>query len=215
MAPRTLYQLTLDPGCREVRLVLGEKRLVCDLADPHTHDGHMEVPQLHDETGISLPYASVIGEYLEEAYPEITLLGEDTLKRAEVRRLWRLFSGEMGERITRPILFEKVYKQMSGQGGPDSQVLIRASQAKNYFLEEITNLYHQRHWLAGSHYSFADVAAAAQISILDYLKMIDWRAFPVVRDWYALVKSRPSMASILADRVQGFPPPPHYSDPDF
>jgi glutathione S-transferase len=36
-----------------------------------------------------------------------------------------------------------------------------------------------------------------------------------MKEWYALLKSRPSFRPILEDRIAGFAPPEYYSDPDF
>ena len=38
----------------------------------------------------------------------------------------------------------------------------------------------------------ADFAAAAHLSCLDYTGDVPWKLWPVVRDWYARIKSRPS-----------------------
>ena len=72
-----------------------------------------------------------------------------------------------------------------------------------------------RRWLAGSHVSLADFAAAAHLSMLDYQGDIDWSLYPAAREWYARMKSRPSFRPLLADRVGGMAPPAHYSDLDF
>jgi glutathione S-transferase len=49
----------------------------------------------------------------------------------------------------------------------------------------------------------------------DYFDLIPWADFPDAKEWYARMKSRPSMRAILADRLAAAPPAPHYSDPDF
>ncbi|MEO0820795.1 MAG: glutathione S-transferase family protein, partial [Pseudomonadota bacterium] len=53
-------------------------------------------------------------------------------------------------------------------------------------------------------------------SCLDYCGDVPWDDYPAVRNWYAVLKSRPSFRGLLADHVPGFPiPPPHYADLDF
>jgi glutathione S-transferase len=44
---------------------------------------------------------------------------------------------------------------------------------------------------------------------------VDWSVSVAAKDWYARMKSRPSFRAILADRVTGMNPPPHYADLDF
>ena len=72
-----------------------------------------------------------------------------------------------------------------------------------------------RDWLAGGHPSYADMAAAASISVLDYLGEIEWGETKAARDWYARMKSRPAFRPLLADRVRGLAPVAHYGDLDF
>ncbi|TIT12774.1 MAG: glutathione S-transferase family protein, partial [Mesorhizobium sp.] len=72
-----------------------------------------------------------------------------------------------------------------------------------------------RHWLAGSRVTYADLAAAAALSVLDYLGEIDWREHTAAREWYTRVKSRPSFRPLLSDRVRGLSPVSHYADLDF
>jgi glutathione S-transferase len=36
-----------------------------------------------------------------------------------------------------------------------------------------------------------------------------------VKEWYSLIKCRPSFRELLEDSVQGFKAPTHYADPDF
>ncbi|OYV32084.1 MAG: hypothetical protein B7Z81_13305, partial [Acidocella sp. 20-61-6] len=72
-----------------------------------------------------------------------------------------------------------------------------------------------RKWLAGGTLSLADFAAASMLSSLDFIGDVDWSVSPAAKDWYARMKSRPSFRAILADRVNGMTPPPHYADLDF
>ena len=66
--------------------------------------------------------------------------------------------------------------------------------------------------LAGSTMSLADLAAAAQISVADYLGGIDWSGHEQARGWYSVFKSRPSFRPLLAERMDVIQPPSHYAD---
>ena len=72
-----------------------------------------------------------------------------------------------------------------------------------------------RPFIAGDHFSVADITAAAQLSSLDYLGDVPWDAHEPAKEWYARIKSRPSFRPILADHLPGLPPPRHYPDLDF
>jgi glutathione S-transferase len=63
--------------------------------------------------------------------------------------------------------------------------------------------------------SFADMAAAAHLSSIDYLGEVAWEDYPSAKSWYARMKSRPSFRALLADRMPGISPAPVYADLDF
>jgi glutathione S-transferase len=63
--------------------------------------------------------------------------------------------------------------------------------------------------------SYADLAAAAHLSVVDYLGDVPWNDDEAAKDWYARVKSRPSFRPLLADRIVGTPASATYADLDF
>lgn len=137
--------------------------------------------------------------------------------QAEVRRLVDWFHGKLQREVTAPLLESHVVPMFKGtaQPPPVADVLraIRANLA--YHLTYVAWLADQRNWLAGDDLSFADLAAGAHISCLDYLGEIDWLRFPAAKAWYQRLKSRKSFQPLLADRVPGRPPAPHYAELDF
>jgi glutathione S-transferase len=44
---------------------------------------------------------------------------------------------------------------------------------------------------------------------------VPWDEDDAGKAWYARIKSRPSFRTILADRIKGANPSPHYANPDF
>ena len=73
----------------------------------------------------------------------------------------------------------------------------------------------RRNWLGGKQFSMADISAAAHLSCLDYINDVPWEDYPEAKSWYSRIKSRPSLRSLLADRIPGVPPPKHYANLDF
>jgi glutathione S-transferase len=102
-----------------------------------------------------------------------------------------------------------------GGGAPDSKILRTARANIRQHMRYLTWLAGSRQWLAGERMSYADLAAAASISILDYLGEIDWSESPLAKDWYQRLKSRPSFRPLLTERVRGLTPVSHYADLDF
>jgi glutathione S-transferase len=221
---RILYHLPLSPYARKVRLVLAEKRLPFELRVEKVWDRRPEylemnpactVPTLVDSNGLIIPDSNAICEYLDEAYPDTGLLGRTIAERVEVRRLVAWFDHKFAAEVTRNLLWEKTMKQALRLGSPDGNAL-RAGYAnlKQHMLY-IDWLAEHRQWLAGANLSLADFAAAAMLSSIDFIGNVDWTVAPAAKDWYARMKSRPSFRAVLADRVNGMTPPPHYADLDF
>ena len=87
--------------------------------------------------------------------------------------------------------------------------------AANGHLDYIDYLMDHRRWLAGPALSLADLAAAAQLSVADYLGGLDWRGHKQAADWYGVIKSRPSFRPLLGERMEVIQPPTHYDKVDF
>ena len=69
--------------------------------------------------------------------------------------------------------------------------------------------------MTGDVLTYADLMAAAHISVVDYLGDVPWDEDATARDWYARIKSRPSFRPLITDRVVGMAPSPVYADLDF
>ncbi len=221
---RTLYHLPLDPGCRLVRIMLGEKKLEVSLKTERVWERREEflrinpageVPVLIEEDGTSISGAAVAAEYLDEAYPVPPLIGASALDRAETRRLLQWFAVKFRDEVSANLLGEKVTKRFLGQGEPNTSAIRAGLRNIHYHLDYIGWLCDRRRWLAGDAFSLADAAAAAQVSAIDYLGDVPWDDHAGAKDWYARIKSRPSLRPVLADLVPGLMPPKHYADPDF
>jgi glutathione S-transferase len=227
---RVLYHVTLSPLARKVRVVLAEKNLEFTPKLEKVWERRPEflalnpageVPVLIEPDGTVLAGTAAIVEYLDEAYREKLLIGINAVDRAEVRRLVEWFDGKMHLEVTENLLGQKMLRRGYGGAGqlaattPNSQA-IRAGHANlPYHLDYIGYLVERRRWIAGEHFSVADITAAAHLSSLDYLGDVPWEAHEAAKEWYARIKSRPSFRAILADHVPGAAPPPHYADLDF
>lgn len=220
--------MPVDPASRLVRVALAEKGLPARQTEirPWDDDGRLaaanpagEVPVLIDEppTGgeINLAPASVIVEYLEDAYPATPLFPSTSAARAEMRRICAWFSAKFDGEVIDPIVRERIDKRLMRRGPPDYDVVRRGAAALAWHMDYLSWLLDQRPWFAGEKFTVADIAAAAYISAVDYVDAAPWETFPTVREWYARIKSRPSFRPILRDRIENQPPPRHYDDPDF
>src|SRR5690606_14891795 len=119
------------------------------------------------------------------------------------RRLVDWFYRKLDREVVRDLLHEKLYGRILGNPsqGPDLAVLRAARTNLRYHLKYISFLSDHRRWLAGDEMSFADIAAAAHLSSVDYCGEVPWDDYPMAKTWYARIKSRRSFRAILADRV--------------
>jgi glutathione S-transferase len=221
---RTLHHLWLSPFSRKVRIALREKNLACDLKVEKVWERRVDflalnpagtVPVLVEESGAVICDSHVICEYLDEAYPETQLISGNAVQRAETRRLAAWFDHRFAREVSDNLYREKMLKRFLGLGEPNS-VAVRAGYANlHYHLEYIGWLAERRRFLAGDNFSLADIAAAAQLSTLDYIGDVPWDKHEGAKQWYARIKSRPSFRPLLSDHIPGAPPPRHYANLDF
>ena len=73
----------------------------------------------------------------------------------------------------------------------------------------------RKSFLAGDHFTVADISLAAALSSLDYLNEVEWKSYQKVKNWYAAIKSRPSFREILEESIYNISPSFHYKDLDF
>lgn len=219
-----LYQFPLCPFSRKVRLLLGEKQIGYEPVRESPWDRRDEfldlnptgqVPVMVDtERGVTLIDSSVICEFFEETVGKQAMLNGTATDRAEIRRLAIWFDTNFYAEITAPLLHERMVKRIVHKQAPEAKVLRDAMKAAVSHLDYIDYLLDHRTWLAGATMSLADLAAAAHISIADYLGGIDWKSHEQAKGWYIRMKSRPSFRPLLSERMEGISPPADYEKLD-
>ena len=223
---RVLHHYQLSASARFARLVMAERGLVFlpKIEIPWERSAAFlslnpagDVPVLVAEDGLVVVGGTVIAEYIEETEPASAtdLLWGEAPMRAEIRRLVQWFEFKFHREVGGPLITERVIKRFSGSGDISSTVVRAALNNLQIHMDYIDWLSEQGNWLAGRRLSLADLAAAAHLSVLDFLGDIDWRCHPEAKTWYAKMKSRPSFRDLLGDQVVGLVPAPHYCDMDF
>jgi glutathione S-transferase len=220
-----LYQFPLCPFSRKVRLTLTEKGVPHDLVrvSPWVEDDNFtdlnpagQTPVLVEESkGIVLIDSDAICEYFEETIDRVPMIPGTSANRAEIRRLVNWFDGKLYQDAVAPLMMERMIKRLATREPPDTGQLRKAMTAIDGHLDYLDYLLDHRRWLAGPVLTLADLAAAAHLSVADYLGGIDWRGHKQTVDWYAVMKSRPSFRQFLAERMEVILPPAHYDKPDF
>jgi len=229
----TLYHHVLSVPSRFVRLVLGECEETPELVEERTWERREEflllnaagtLPVLIENDDPPIAGVWAIAEYLDEtrgfALNEQRLLPANANQRAEVRRLCEWFLYKFEEEVTGYLVEEKVTKRERAKmglngGAPDSSLLRAARSNIRMHLHYIEHLVARKNWLAGERMSYADLAAAAALSVPDYLGEVPWQDASEAKDWYMRVKSRPAFRPLRADTMRGHVPPAHYANLDF
>lgn len=219
-----LHQFPLCPFSRKVRLLMGEKGIPFELRRENPWEGTDEflalnpagrTPVLRDpDKRLTLCDSQAICEYFEETVERMPMINGTAAGRAEVRRLVALFDENFYRDVTAPLLHERMKKRLILRQPPDSRMLREAMKLAHGHLDYLDWLIDNRPWLAGSTMSLADLAAAAQISVADYLGGIDWTGHEQARGWYSVFKSRPSFRPLLTERMDVIQPPRHYAEVD-
>ena len=221
-----LFQFPLCPFSRKVRLLLGEKGVGYELKREspwEQRDEFMDMnpagqtPVMVDAARAGMPLidSMAICEYFEETVEKAAMINGPAANRAEIRRLVAWFDTNFYRDVTGPLLHERVVKRLAHKAAPDAKGLREAMKGAVSHLDYTDYLLDHRNWLGGATMSLADLAAAAQISVTDYLGGIDWKGHDQTARWYRGLKSRPSFRPLLSERMEMIGPPAHYDNVDF
>ena len=181
----TLYDAARCPYCARVRILLAEKgveyqTVEVDLSDRpawiYDKNPTGRVPVL-EEDGRPLPESAVIMEFLEERYPEPSLLPADPADRALVRLL--IFRDKD--------LTDPYYAFRRGEEGADEQL--------DTALAVLDSALEERPFLGGAEYGLADIALVPWILRTRDMLGVDLDGYPSLGAWLARLERRPAIAS--------------------
>jgi glutathione S-transferase len=168
---------------------------------------------IFDGNIISGNYA--ITEFLEETYTQNRFISGSNKERAEIRRLVDWFDNKFYREVYQYIAGEKIYKRFALKQPPESKRIKAGLNNLKFHLEYIEWIVERNNYLGGNEISMADISAAAQLSVIDYLGDVPWEDFKNAKLWYSKIKSRPSFKEILNDRIKGIYPAKNYANLDF
>jgi glutathione S-transferase len=231
-----LYHNINSVCAQKVRVALAEKGLpykehLIDLRGGQFDPAYMKlnpnavVPTLvHD--GRPVIESSVILYYLDEAFPQPSLMPQDPHQRAAVRQYNKLideyvhnsctiltfatafrpwFAGLSGEQIEArlaksPSKKRTEYKVDVALHGLQSKFAREALDYHLKLLKMMDAALERGPWLAGERFSLADAAVIPYILRLDLLKLGKLLS-PHVESWYARMRARPSVKKEMLERM--------------
>ena len=211
------------PQCRKIRVFMEEKKMLFVLKEENPWRLSKDIMKINpagelpififDGNIIAGNYA--ITEFLEETYTQNRLIQGNNKERAEIRRLTDWFDNKFYRDVYQYIAGEKIYKRFVLHQPPESKRIKAGVNNLRFHMEYIDWIVERNNYLVGSELSLADISAAAQLSVIDYLGDVPWEDFKNAKLWYSKIKSRPSFKEILNDRIKGIYPSKHYEDLDF
>jgi glutathione S-transferase len=192
------------------------------------------VPTLvHD--GRAVIESTIINEYLDEVFPDVSLRPADAYERARMRA-WVKFEDDVLHPAVRPATFNLMLKgkvaAMSdaelddiaarhpkkdvaedwkrAARAPVDEAALAASRAKlDAALDRLEAGLADTGWLAGGAYSLAEVAMAPIIDRMEHLALAGlWHDRPAIGDWIDRIKRRPAFARAIPGdemRLPGVP----------
>lgn len=226
--------------CQKVRMTIEEKGLEYESRYVKLEAGEAKTPEflkinprgvvpvvVHDSNTIT--ESSIIGEYLDDAFPDPPLMPTDPYLRTR-RRYWahriddemhvphiaaisgiiafnRAFRAEFDtqEKVDAylakiPIKSQRAIMETVFNAEIDSEALRTSLIAFDEFLDEMEVQLAETAWLAGDAFSLADIDVVPYIWRLKNLKLdFLWESRPHVSGWLAKVSSRRSFKTAVVD----------------
>jgi glutathione S-transferase len=203
------YNCSTAPSPRRVRVFLAEKGIEIDTVEVDLASGEQfgdafrrvnpdcVVPVLELDDGSCISEVSAICQYLEELHPEPVLLGRNAEERARVT-MWNSKVEHQGLTAVMEALrnFAKGFKgrAVSGPAGHE-QIPALAERGRQRASEFLDGQLAESHYLAGEHFSLADITALVFVDFAKWVKIGIPENCGNVRRWYDEVAARPGAAA--------------------
>ena len=207
-----LYHYYLCSSSRFVRLVLEEYKIKYILQLENYWKPQKEfllvnpaghLPVLLNEDSYPIVGANSCIEYFKQLNLKPNLFYESYKDIAEFYRLYHWFDVLFRKEVLDPILYEKVYSRIVDNITPNSGNIRDALQNLDFHLRYFDHLIKNKNWFVGDNLTYADLIASANLSILDYLGLLEFGNYQFLKEWYLKNKSRPAFQTLLKDQIVG------------
>ena len=197
-----LYNLAGGSNPRRVRILLAEKGIEVpmvevDAANNENNSAEFlaknplgKLPVLELDDGAIICESMAICRYFEALYPEPTLLGSTPLQMAQIEMWNRRAELELANPIAQTFQHTHPYWADRLQQVPAYGEVCRQKAYKTmaWFNQELA----EREFLAGDHYSMADISAQVGIILGKVAKIRIPEELSHLTRWFAAVSARPS-----------------------
>ncbi len=195
-----LYDYPDCPFCQKVRVVLVEKDLEFERVHVDLRKGEQKTPEflklnpygkvpvLIDEDVVVYD-STIINEYLDEEYPNPSLMPEDSASRARVRLLEDFCDNSFIQQAG--VVWAELHK---AEAERDAEKIKRYQAEMGRVVALVESTLQGKSFLVGE-FSLADVAFVPRALILPQLG-VDLDTRPNVAAWIARLRERPSVRSL-------------------
>ncbi len=166
-----------------------------------------------DETIVTGIYPCL--EYLIDLKKDSHLFGNDPQILVCIRQIINWFNQHCYYEVVKNIINEKLIKPDLKKEYTDSNILRASKTALHKHMMQLNAIISTQQYIVSESITYADISAASHFAVLDYFNEINWQNYPKIKDWYCLIKSRPSFRATLYEKVKGINPPKHYLELDF
>ena len=215
----TLYHYQLCPSSRFIRILLDEFKIehITQLENywkPQDEfllinpAGHL--PVLIDNSNFPIIGFNACVEYIRDMDLKPNIFPDDYRKKAEIYRLYHWFDTLFKKEVLDPIIYEKVFSRVIENLTPNSINLRNGMQNLVFHIRYLEHLLKDKDFLVLDTITSCDFFAAANLSVLDYLGLLNLDDYTKLKVWYFKLKSRPSFKNILKDYIVGLTPHENY-----
>jgi glutathione S-transferase len=196
-----LYDFGRSPNCRKVRIALAEKGLSYDKVPVDLSQGEQRKPEflklnpygrvpVLTDGDTAIYESTIINEYLEEKYPNPSLMPRDPFGKARARMMEDFCDSQFMVSMS-PLVRQLLF---TPENARDQSVIDKAREEMRGHLRRLDQELGGKEYLAGS-YSLADAAFTPSIVFLPFLGVEIDPSLENVTAWVARLKARPSFAA--------------------
>lgn len=213
------YDCAPAPSPRRVRMFIAEKKsagnnlpggspeipvVEVDLGGQEQHteafasiNPYRTVPVLELDDGTALTTSRAICLYLEEKFPEPVLFGRNPQERAQIADLdWRIEQDgflAVGESFrNRARSYKNNALTGKHQHAQIPELVERGRARASHFMQWLDGQLDQRQFVAGDHFSVADITAFITIDFARWIKLEAPAEYVNLHRWFDEVSKRPS-----------------------
>lgn len=202
-----IYGVPLSPMVRKVLAALEIKEVEYQLVPVSPFqkpEGFQQISPLqkipaYQDDRVVLADSTVICEYLEDRYPEVSLYPSDPALKARARWL-----EEYADTVLLPVLgtvfFERVAKKMANKEPDEAKVQAALQDRLPAVLSYLESEVPKAGYLFGPQLQLADIAIATHFINLSYGEVkVDGAAYPTLAGYVQRLMQHPAMAHRMAE----------------